>query len=193
MGSLIRKSVLLKRLTKKSTYQDHQASRVLAPVSISQATGQLASLAYPVCPQFHGIWITVGVLAKICVCHSATESIPILDDHEVVDRRVMQSLLYHGENCTASKSRDAYCRRNTSHATSTGSRSAMNPLSLCVFSTNRIATVVLVQDALSSRDLDTAAVHVCTASAATSDLLTNISRPKRRLKIKKSQCALLSL
>lgn len=52
--------------------------------------------SYPVGSQLHCVRLAIGILAKVGMGDTATEGIPVLDNHKVVNRRVGQSLLKTG-------------------------------------------------------------------------------------------------
>lgn len=145
-----------------------------------------SEVSYPVGTQFNGVRVTIGLFAKVGVGYAASKSVAVFDDHEVVDRRVGQSLLYTREYRVRLHRRKGvpYSCSNTGHSTS--ARNALVYIHLNEMryaSTHRIATVVLVHFA-SSLGLAVAAAQVCTTSAAAhSDFLTNIAASLERIKV----------
>lgn len=147
-------------------------------LSVSRRVINWPEVSYPVGTQLNGVRVTIGLFAKVCVGYAASKSVTVFDNHEVVDRRVGQSLLCireHRVRLHRGKG-GSYSCSNTGHSTSARNTLVYVHLNEIRYSlTHRIATVVLVHFA-SSLGLAVAAAQVCaTSAAAHSDFLINIA------------------
>jgi hypothetical protein len=87
-----------------ASYQGRLEIPILAPIKIIKSVTAFSwvrngRLSYPVGSQLDRIRFALGILAKLGVSHTATEGIPILDDHKIVNGRVGQSLLQIACQC----------------------------------------------------------------------------------------------